>query len=617
VDLDPTQVVLEAWDGTSSHTNGRLQTPLSHAIGDGTIISGGSIIWNVTDAPMSAPIISFGGLCEQSQYAFYWPFKGKPRMLLQHPQGTSTFGDDNQKCFQIPVIVEANHTLSIDIKMLKSSLSTVTSEQSVSWTELSAPPPPSPLPASGTCSTSSEDDHISSDEDVDDWLAASSSIATPVMQLVSEQVKASAPRQATAAACQRYHETMNHKPISEFAVIAASAEGVAAPVGCARLPNAKLCTDCRATTSKRRGRRKKPRAGDTGLLRNVSTSGPSAAVSLPRHTSGRSRSGGRSVPSSDVIQIATPDSDDAWSTVTYDRGKLRAKRHPISEKAHMARAVSQTMEVPPLPLPSLAPICMAGPQLSPLAVQVALQPLSLPGMLLPILGDDDVATISADTPMPQITVPKPKRRYEGTKPFANLHADNKEIFWEGRCGKRYRLQCFMIICAVTALGMFYTVHRKSDNGKAYLKFASQFDLVTLGYQSTCWTDGCGSMRHVEIAAASLGLGHEFLPPDDPQTNLAEALIHEVTTATSTYMHANSHIPDTAFPYVMMGVMWVRNRIYTNRHNQCMSPWFLAGYGLADLSRHVPLGTIGYANKKPGEKNHWPGVPIDKSNPPQS
>ena len=97
-----------------------------------------------------------------------------------------------------------------------------------------------------------------------------------------------------------------------------------------------------------------------------------------------------------------------------------------------------------------------------------------------------------------------------------------------------------------------------------------------------YTDNCGSMQHVQRAQAHLGLGHEWLPPDDPQTNLVESIIGHVISVADKYMIDNPHLPDSAYPYILHGVFWARNRISTQRHDKLQSPWALAGLGIPDF-----------------------------------
>ena len=236
------------------------------------------------------------------------------------------------------------------------------------------------------------------------------------------------------------------------------------------------------------------------------------------------------------------------------------------------------------------------------------QPHRESAILPSLMANDEVATLSDKTTTAHRKPPAKPRRYAEHKPFATCFADNKEIYW-GRPPHSFKATLFIAVCASTAIASFSTVHRKLDNGAAALAFNSQWGVCHLGYQSTMFTDNCGSMQHVRRAQAHLGLAHEWLPPDDPQTNLVESLIGQVISVADKYMLGNPHLPDSAYPYVLHGVFWVRNRISTKRHGRLASPWSLAGIGLASMAAHVPLGTIGWARKKREEKNSFPGTPL--------
>lgn len=53
---------------------------------------------------------------------------------------------------------------------------------------------------------------------------------------------------------------------------------------------------------------------------------------------------------------------------------------------------------------------------------------------------------------------------------------------------------------------------KSQNGHAFRRLVALNGCHKLGYQCTVYSDGCGSMVHVEIAAVLMGLNHIYIPP---------------------------------------------------------------------------------------------------------
>ena len=50
-----------------------------------------------------------------------------------------------------------------------------------------------------------------------------------------------------------------------------------------------------------------------------------------------------------------------------------------------------------------------------------------------------------------------------------------------------------------------------------------FTSLKLPYSGLVYSDGCGSMRHVEIAAVTMGLQHAYLPPHERSLNEAEKI----------------------------------------------------------------------------------------------
>ena len=80
---------------------------------------------------------------------------------------------------------------------------------------------------------------------------------------------------------------------------------------------------------------------------------------------------------------------------------------------------------------------------------------------------------------------------------------------------------------------------KSDNGKAFAKIMSLNGVHKLPYRCTIYTDGCGSMAHVALVAARMGINHQFLPPHEPSLNEAEKVCDRMWAAARTLLlHTN-------------------------------------------------------------------------------
>ena len=53
---------------------------------------------------------------------------------------------------------------------------------------------------------------------------------------------------------------------------------------------------------------------------------------------------------------------------------------------------------------------------------------------------------------------------------------------------------------------------KADNGFSFRRIVAKNGVHKLPYKCTVYSDGCGSMVHVEIAAVLTGIDHVYIPP---------------------------------------------------------------------------------------------------------
>ena len=82
----------------------------------------------------------------------------------------------------------------------------------------------------------------------------------------------------------------------------------------------------------------------------------------------------------------------------------------------------------------------------------------------------------------------------------------------------------LILYDVASTGKFKVVlFKKTVNGVALRKIASQNGVHKLPYRCTVYSDGCGSMVHVEIAAVTMGLQHAYILPHEQSLNEAEKI----------------------------------------------------------------------------------------------
>ena len=101
-----------------------------------------------------------------------------------------------------------------------------------------------------------------------------------------------------------------------------------------------------------------------------------------------------------------------------------------------------------------------------------------------------------------------------------MFVDNKDYEQAVRGGR----QTSFILYDVCSTAKFkIDVFKKTENGVALREILSMNGVHKLPYSCLVYSDGCGSMRHVEIAAVTMGLQHAYIPPHEQSLNEAEKI----------------------------------------------------------------------------------------------
>ena len=99
-----------------------------------------------------------------------------------------------------------------------------------------------------------------------------------------------------------------------------------------------------------------------------------------------------------------------------------------------------------------------------------------------------------------------------------MFADNKDYEMSVRGGR----QVAFVLYDVKSTAKFKVdLFKKSDNGLAFRKIVALNGIHKLPCHCMIYTDGCGSMAHVELAAITCGLNHAYVPPHEQSLNEAE------------------------------------------------------------------------------------------------
>ena len=117
-------------------------------------------------------------------------------------------------------------------------------------------------------------------------------------------------------------------------------------------------------------------------------------------------------------------------------------------------------------------------------------------------------------------VPVPRFDLAKLRPFEVMFVDNKDYEQAVRGGR----QTTFILYDVCSTAKFKVdIFKKTENGVALREILAMNGVHKLPYSCVVYSDGCGSMRHVEIAAVTMGLQHAYIPPHEQSLNEAEKI----------------------------------------------------------------------------------------------
>ena len=95
---------------------------------------------------------------------------------------------------------------------------------------------------------------------------------------------------------------------------------------------------------------------------------------------------------------------------------------------------------------------------------------------------------------------------------------------------------------------------KTENGTAFSTIVSLFGIHKLDYHCRIYTDGCGSMVHVEGAAEKCGVDHAYIPPHQQSLNEAEKVADQSFASTRALI-LHSKAPDKLFAKALDYVLY--------------------------------------------------------------
>ena len=130
----------------------------------------------------------------------------------------------------------------------------------------------------------------------------------------------------------------------------------------------------------------------------------------------------------------------------------------------------------------------------------------------------------------------PRFNLSKLRPFEVMSVDNKDFPCDIIGGFK---TAFIFICYKTRAKASVALHRKTENGKAFKRIVARHGIHKLTYPCRVYSDGCGSMKHVEDDASQVGIDHAYIPPHQASLNEAEKVADHM------WASARAHKPLTS------------------------------------------------------------------------
>lgn len=166
------------------------------------------------------------------------------------------------------------------------------------------------------------------------------------------------------------------------------------------------------------------------------------------------------------------------------------------------------------------------------------------------------------------TQPVPRFDLDQLRPFEVMFCDNKDYDAPVRGGRQVS---FLLYDYKSTAKFKVDLFSKKDNGEAFRRIVALNGIHKLPYSCRVWTDGCGSMVHVELTAALMGLDHSYIPPHEQSLNEAEKICNTIwATAEAQLLHAKA--PDTLLAESVGYALYVDMRTATTPGRDYMTPY---------------------------------------------
>ena len=154
------------------------------------------------------------------------------------------------------------------------------------------------------------------------------------------------------------------------------------------------------------------------------------------------------------------------------------------------------------------------------------------------------------------------------KPFEVMFVDNKDYPCYVRGGY---VTTLLFVDYKTRAKYKVDLRNKTENGRAFSRIVSFFGIHKLDYHCRVFTDGCGSMVHVEDTAEMCGVDHAYIPPHQQSLNEAEKVADQ-SFASARALMVHSKAPDKLFGKALDYVLYTDFRTATTASREWKTPF---------------------------------------------
>jgi hypothetical protein len=161
----------------------------------------------------------------------------------------------------------------------------------------------------------------------------------------------------------------------------------------------------------------------------------------------------------------------------------------------------------------------------------------------------------------------PRFDIEALRPFEAVFVDNKDYPCSVRGGAQ---SCLLFVDYKSRTKHKIDIRSKTENGSAFRRVAVREGMHKLPYTCRVYSDGCGSMKHVEDTAVLMGIDHQYIPPHQQSLNEAEKVCDSIFAETRAAM-VHHNVPYAWFSLMVDFAMYTDIRTATTASRGWMTP----------------------------------------------